>query len=67
MSVQAMMTPGEITMAAYERAQTSLMGGITALRDCGGKDYLELAVRDACNRRSADRIKAFFVPARSSA
>jgi len=48
-SVQAMMTPGQITMAAYKHAQTSLMGGITALRDCGGKDYLELAVRDACN------------------
>jgi len=48
-AVQATMTPGQITMAAYRHAQVSLMGGITAVRDCGGKDYLELAVRDACN------------------
>ena len=41
--------PGQITMKALERAQTSLAGGITGLRDCGGKDYLEFAVRDACN------------------
>ncbi|MCP5035938.1 MAG: amidohydrolase family protein, partial [Actinomycetia bacterium] len=30
-------------------AQATLAGGITAIRDCGGKDYLELSVRDACN------------------
>jgi imidazolonepropionase-like amidohydrolase len=36
-------------MKALERAQASLAGGITALRDCGGKDFLEFAVRDACN------------------
>ena len=41
--------PGQMTMKALERAQASLAGGITGLRDCGGKDYLELAVRDACN------------------
>jgi imidazolonepropionase-like amidohydrolase len=41
--------PGQITMKALERAQTALAGGITALRDCGGKDFLEFAVRDACN------------------
>jgi imidazolonepropionase-like amidohydrolase len=43
------MTPGQITMAAFKHAQQALMSGITAVRDCGGKDYLELAVRDACN------------------
>jgi len=39
----------QITMKALDNAQTSLRGGITAIRDCGGKDYLEFAVRDACN------------------
>ena len=41
--------PGEIVIKALERAQANLWGGITAVRDCGGKDYLEFAVRDACN------------------
>ena len=41
--------PGQVTMKALERAQATLAGGITAIRDCGGKDYLEFAVRDAVN------------------
>jgi imidazolonepropionase-like amidohydrolase len=41
--------PGQMTMRALERAQATLAGGITAIRDCGGKDFLEFAVRDACN------------------
>ena len=41
--------PGQMTMKALERAQTTLAGGTTAIRDCGGKDFLEFAVRDACN------------------
>ncbi len=41
--------PGEITLRALAHAQASVSGGITAIRDCGGKDYLEFAVRDACN------------------
>lgn len=41
--------PGQTTMKALERAQTTLAGGVTAIRDCGGKDFLEFAVRDACN------------------
>ena len=41
-----------ITMGALERAQINLRAGITSVRDCGGKDYLEFAVRDACNRRT---------------
>ncbi len=43
------MSPGPITVLALENAQATLAGGITAVRDCGGKDYLEFAVRDACN------------------
>ncbi|MFP6709086.1 MAG: amidohydrolase family protein [Alphaproteobacteria bacterium] len=41
--------PGQITMKALERAQRTLAGGVTAIRDCGGKDFLEFAVRDAVN------------------
>ena len=42
--------PGAVAVRALTNAQRSLAGGITAIRDCGGKDYLEFAARDACNR-----------------
>ncbi|MDP6689363.1 MAG: amidohydrolase family protein [Alphaproteobacteria bacterium] len=48
-SAQAKRNPGQIVMLALRWAQQTLAGGITAVRDCGGKDYLEFAVRDACN------------------
>ncbi|SMF16520.1 Imidazolonepropionase [Tistlia consotensis] len=48
-SAQAKLSAAQIAMRALERAQTTLAGGITAVRDCGGKDYIEFAVRDACN------------------
>jgi imidazolonepropionase-like amidohydrolase len=38
-----------LTLQALANAQASLRGGITALRDCGGIDHVEFAVRDACN------------------
>jgi len=41
--------PAEITLRVLENAQTALKAGITAVRDCGGRDYLEFPVRDACN------------------
>ena len=41
--------PGQIVMNAFENAQKTLRSGITAIRDLGGRDYLEFAVRDACN------------------
>ena len=44
------MLPGAIAVRALANAQRSLAGGITAIRDCGGKDYLEFAARDVCNR-----------------
>jgi imidazolonepropionase-like amidohydrolase len=44
------MRPGAIAVRALTNAQLSLRGGITSVRDCGGKDYLEFAARDACNR-----------------
>ncbi len=42
-------SPAEITLRVLENAQTSLKAGITAVRDCGGREYLEFPVRDACN------------------
>ncbi|MBT3791093.1 MAG: amidohydrolase family protein [Alphaproteobacteria bacterium] len=45
-------TDAAITMGALERAQINLRAGITSVRDCGGKDYLEFAVRDAVNKRT---------------
>ncbi len=51
-SALAKLSDAEITMRALENAQSNLRGGITSVRDCGGKDYLEFAVRDACNKRT---------------
>ena len=48
--VLSQMTPGQIALKALENAQRTLRGGVTAIRDCGGKDYLEFAVRDAVNQ-----------------
>ncbi len=41
--------PGQTVMKALARAQATLAGGVTGVRDCGGRDYLEFAVRDSCN------------------
>ncbi len=49
-SVMAKQSPSDITLTALENAQKNLAGGITSVRDCGGKDYLEFSVRDAINR-----------------
>ncbi len=38
---------GRIVLNALANAQAALRGGVTAVRDCGGRDYLEFAVRDA--------------------
>lgn len=48
-TTMAKMSPADITLTALENAQKSLSGGVTAVRDCGGKDYLEFSVRDAVN------------------
>lgn len=41
--------PAEIALRVLENAQKSLKSGITAVRDCGGRNYLEFPIRDACN------------------
>lgn len=46
---RANMGAAQLVMAELKRAQDTLAGGVTAVRDCGGKDHLEFAVRDACN------------------
>lgn len=43
----AKMTTGQIVLTMLANAQTTLRGGVTAIRDCGGKDHLEFSVRDA--------------------
>jgi imidazolonepropionase-like amidohydrolase len=44
------MSDADLTMAAFKHSQLTLRGGVTSVRDCGGKDYLEFAVRDAIKR-----------------
>lgn len=38
-----------LALQALDSAQRCLKGGVTSLRDCGGVDHIELAVRDALN------------------
>lgn len=45
-ALQGMSNP-QLTLRALSLAQATLRGGVTAARDCGGKDYVEIAVRDA--------------------
>ena len=40
---------GKIVMNAFHNAQKTLDSGVTSIRDLGGRDFLEFAVRDACN------------------
>lgn len=49
-SALARQSPAETALVTLENAQKDLAGGITAVRDCGGKDHLEFAVRDAIGR-----------------
>jgi len=41
--------PSQVVMNALENAQKTLRCGITSIRDLGGRDFLEFAVRDSCN------------------
>jgi len=43
------LSPAQVALKALQSAVSTLKGGITSIRDCGGKDYIEFAVRDACN------------------
>ncbi|NRA88605.1 MAG: amidohydrolase family protein [Rhizobiales bacterium] len=48
------MGPAQLTLTALKSAQASLKGGVTALRDCGGRDYVEFGVRDAIDNGEFD-------------
>lgn len=43
------LTASGVALRALEHARRTLEGGIVAVRDCGGKDYIDLDVRDALN------------------
>lgn len=43
------MSHGAIAIRALESARETLEAGVTAVRDCGGRDFVEFATRDACN------------------
>ncbi len=43
------LTASGVGLRALEHAKRTLEGGIVAVRDCGGKDYIDLDVRDALN------------------
>ncbi len=48
-AAQDKLSPAELALRALERAQATLAGGVTAIRDCGGPGFTDLAVRDAVN------------------
>ncbi|MEP3248033.1 MAG: amidohydrolase family protein [Sneathiella sp.] len=43
------LNPAEVTLDGLQHAQLTLKAGVTAIRDCGGKDFLEFPLRDAFN------------------
>lgn len=44
------MGQAQFTLTALKNAQATLRGGVTSVRDCGGREYTEFGVRDAINR-----------------
>jgi imidazolonepropionase-like amidohydrolase len=49
-TAQMKLSPADLTLRTLERAQITLKSGFVAVRDCGGKDFIELSVRDAIRR-----------------
>ena len=47
--VQDRLTAAQLAVRGMEFMRATLEGGITAVRECGGKDYIEFALRDAYN------------------
>ena len=43
-AIQDRMTAAQIAVRGMELMRNTLEGGITAVRDCGGKDYIEFAM-----------------------
>ena len=46
------LSAAQIAVRGMEYMRQTLEGGITAVRDCGGKDYIEFALRDAFDGRA---------------
>ena len=49
MAVLDKLDAAHAVIRALEHAAETLRGGVTSVRDCGGREYQEFAVRDACN------------------
>ena len=49
-AAQDRLSPAQIAVRGMEFMRATLEGGVTAVRDCGGKDYIEFAIRDAYNQ-----------------
>src|SRR5690242_337554 len=49
-AAQDRLSPAQRTVRGMEFMRATLEGGVTAVRDCGGKDYIEFAIRDAFNQ-----------------
>lgn len=39
----------DLVLKTLENAQATLRGGITSVRDCGGREFVEIVIRDAIN------------------
>ena len=51
MAVLEKLDAAHAVVRALEHAADTLRGGTTSVRDCGGREYQEFAVRNACNER----------------
>ena len=49
LTVLGQLSEPELVVRALENAQATLRGGTTAARDIGGKEFIEITVRDAIN------------------
>ena len=47
---QDRLSAAQLVVRGMEFMRATLEGGVTAVRDCGGKDYIEFAIRDAYNQ-----------------
>lgn len=45
------LSDAKLALKVLDNARITLEGGVTAVRDCGGRNHVELAARDEINRR----------------
>lgn len=46
------LSDAQVALKSLQRAQETLKAGIVAVRDCGGKNYIDISVRDAIRQGS---------------